>query len=485
MLRNLSTEQLQNLMDSGSVTQEAAMSLVRLSANPNTKTTAKGNTLLHLFATNNANGCFDSTIKELIKTHKAVIDIENNDHLTPLQALLKNSFNTEAVMKLVRLGANPNTKNSEGESLLHLLIKNNKNGCNNIAIEELIDVHHANINIQNAAGFTPFQCFMNSGSVTRETAMTLVRLGADSNTKTDTKGNSLLHLLVTHNKNGLYDRAIKNLVTLYKADINIENNAGLTPLQNLLLQNFLENSFNPEALMKLVRLGAYPDTKNCEGESLLQLLVKNNVNGCNDAFIKELDELTTKHDIEKYHPLRNSYLHLLILLANDRKNESSTSFFKSFPIEIVSYIFSFLGSKKMGKTQQECFFLANTILSQPDKIKKMASTPGGINVFQRNNGDLPPTLTLFKSVKTLRLDFEKLKSHLKTTQTRKYPTLDQLRKKEFTTTSEKKLDEFRNTYAVSCLNEHASLYKKPENKQALLNSMKDTDLYTQSQLKSH
>ena len=107
--------------------------------------------------------------------------------------------------------------------------------------------------------------------------------------------------------------------------------------------------------------------------------------------------------------------------------------------------------------------------------------------LQNNNKTNTPTFTFFKSVQTLWHDFEKLKTNLKTNQKHKHPILDKIRGKELTNSSKKTLDQFADQYAVSYWSEHSSIYKKLANRQKLLNSIKDTELYKnpkiQSQLK--
>src|SRR3990167_502086 len=338
-----------------------------------------------------------------------------------LKFLMNGSFNVEAAMILVRLGADPNTKASNnGYSLLHFLstIENNANGKNNAAIEELVKTYHANIDSQDANGLTPLQHLMN-GSFNVEAAMILVRLGADPNTKASNNGYSLLHFLSTieNNANGKNNAAIEELVKTYHANIDSQDANGLTPLQHL-----MNASFNVKAAMTLVRLGADPNTKaSNNGYSLLHFLstIENNANGKNNAAIEELNELAIKLYKKKYYPSRNNFLNLLILLTNDRNNELSSSFFKNLPLEIVLHIVSFLDFNEMGKTQEECYFLACTILSQPQTIKEMAAAPGGINVSQQNNNETnQPTFKFFKHT------LEKPESDLKKNQKHKHSILE-------------------------------------------------------------
>jgi len=479
MLRNIDvikTNQLKTLME-GPFYQNAAMKLVHLGAHPDT-TDDKGNSLLHRLVANNANGRCDSTIEELVETYHAKIDIQNDAGLTPLQCLIGGRWYVEDAMKLVRLGASPNTTGDKGNSLLHRLAASNVNGQYDAAIKELVKTYHAKIDIQNDAGLTPLQCLI-GGRWYVEDAMKLVRLGASPNTTGD-KGNSLLHRLAASNVNGQYDAAIKELVKTYHAKIDIQNDAGLTPLQCL-----IGGRWYAKDAMKLVRLGADPDTKDSKGNSLLHRLIANNINGRYDAAIKELGKLSLIYFKEGHHLPRNNFLNLLILLAINRNNKESPSFFNYLPMELVLNIVSFMDFDSMGKTQQEGIHLAEKVFSEHENIKQMMATPGGINVFQKNdNKTNQPIFTFFKSAQTLCHDFAKLEKDLKATQSRKHHIWDKLKQKELSHTSQTKLNEFKNNYAIPYWGNHSSLYKDPANKRKLLDSIQDTKLYKDKEIKS-
>jgi len=268
---------------SGAFNVDDAMKLIRLGANANTKD-INGDSLLHILIRNNKNGEYDKTIDELIKTFNADIHAWDKYNNTPLKCLISGAFNVNDAMKLIRLGANPNTKDKNGDSLLHILVRNNTNDVYDKVIEELIKIFKVDIHAWDKDGYTPLKCLMNGkGLFTDIAVMKLIRLGADSNTK-DKNGDSLLHILVHNNKNGEYDKTIDELIKKFNADIHAWDKNAYTPLKCLMNND----SFNANAAMKLVRLGANPNTKDKNGDSLLHILIRNNKNGEYDKHIDEL-----------------------------------------------------------------------------------------------------------------------------------------------------------------------------------------------------
>ena len=69
----------------------------------------------------NEDGNYDSDIDELITTYHA----DTTDMLTPLQCMLNGHwwFTVPAAMRLVNKGANVDTTDTKGNTLLHLLAK--------------------------------------------------------------------------------------------------------------------------------------------------------------------------------------------------------------------------------------------------------------------------------------------------------------------------------------------------------------------------
>lgn len=307
--------------------------------------------------------------------------------------------------------------------------------------------------------------------------MQLIRAGADHDTR-DTVGDTLLHLLTQEDNNieGCNDKSIEELVTQHHVDIDTHNAQGFTPLQCI-----INIAFNTDSAMKLVRLGANPDTRDNQGVSLLTILSdeENNVDGVNNEAIAELGQLVIRHH-QRQHEARNLFLGLLFVLVREKTNQyepHECSRFKSLPLEIICHIISFLDFKSMGKTPIEGIQLTQVAYSQHKKINKMTSTPGGINVFQRDG-----TFTFFKSVRTLCLDYEKLQTELIAEQTLSYK--DKVLEKKFATPSEIILTRFTNTFAIPYWRQHSALFKEKNNKQKLFDTIKDSELYNKPHIQS-
>jgi len=77
-----------------------------------------------------------------------------------LRSILNGKFSIEKSIQKVREGADPNTKDDMGNSLLHRVVRNMWGGRNHDIIEELVNIHKADINIQDANDLTPLQCLM-------------------------------------------------------------------------------------------------------------------------------------------------------------------------------------------------------------------------------------------------------------------------------------------------------------------------------------
>lgn len=272
------TAQLKSLLNGKAFKPHAAMELVDLGADPGVWDD-QGQTLLHLLSCGNKNAHYNKFMEKLVKQHGVPIDIKNRDGLTPLQYVMDCGFNIAQLEAVLRLGPNVNLLNSRGGSLLHILSKcnrkynestNEKSNYDRI-ITDLVKKYGANVDIQNQEGFTPLQA-RKGKKFCPDTAMLLVRLGANPN-QLDSEGNSLLHRLVKDNKDTdfgyKYDPLIKELVNKRKADIDIENQGGLTPYQFL-----ISGPFQFPQVKLLFDLGANPNELNSKKKSLREMVMK-------------------------------------------------------------------------------------------------------------------------------------------------------------------------------------------------------------------
>lgn len=385
----------------------------------------------------------------------------------------------EAAMQLVRRGADPRTKNEAGFELIHGLVTGNFSNRNDAAIKELVEQYNVSIHTLNPNGFTPLQELMEPQSLfLPEDAITLLRLGANSNTK-DSRGFPLIHRLL---RTLPTDDTFKEFLDYFKGDVNALDPNGLTPLQRLMKNR---RKYSYEIAMRLICLGANPYTEDECGFTVKQKLLTIDKNDFQDkdVYIEDLNKFEAEYTQKIYRPARNEFFNFLILLSH-----SPNSRFENFPIDVMLIIVAYLdlGSKKMGKTAEERVALAKTVLPLTRKeIKDMINRPGGMSVFQQFNEETKkPVFTFFKSVHTFCHDYDKLKCHLEKTQERKNPFWDYCVGKELTNTSITALGKFKADHALSCWYEHSSLYKKAENKQKLLDSIQNIEPYNSSEIKS-
>jgi len=286
-----------------------AIFLVQLGANAHVQDN-QGNTLLHILVKKMPKDreFYLNQIKQLVKilgAHniKMNIDIKNESGNTPLQTLISTQdFLIDDAMYLVELGADPTVQNSEGYTLLHILVgrMNGSSGIIYIQIKNLVKEYQSNIdiNIKNRDGNTPLQKLISTKDFSIDDAMYLVELGADP-TVQNSGGNTLLHVLVDRMDGVLYIHTwIKKLVEKLKennSSINIINKANQTPLQKLMNRvDFSASHFLISQAMFLVDLGADARVQDYKGNTLLHILV-DRMNGSIHTWIEKLVTKLKEH----------------------------------------------------------------------------------------------------------------------------------------------------------------------------------------------
>lgn len=177
------TEKAKSLLN-GTFDADALLDLIHQGADSNVKDSS-GNSVLHCFILHKVDR---ELIRKLVIQYKANVEIKNKKGHTSLQVLMDNPCNIGEAMTLVRLKANPDTKDSKGCPLLHRLIISH---ASHQIIREMVETFKADIEIKDQQGQTALQCLMNEPSCTVMDAVNLVRLGANPTTK-DKNGNSLL-----------------------------------------------------------------------------------------------------------------------------------------------------------------------------------------------------------------------------------------------------------------------------------------------------
>ncbi|WP_115709471.1 ankyrin repeat domain-containing protein [Legionella sainthelensi] len=151
-------------------------------------------------------------------------DVELRDYLS------QSEFNLAGVTALIRAGANPNTLNINGDTLLHLIIY-----CKAYALIPAVLGLGLDIHKPNKMGLSPLQCLLNNHPIDFEAAAVLIQAGAQVDTE-DNYGNNLLQHAVISNSLSHISLAIKLGVNAKKV-----NHSGQSPLYNLLHQQSIDS----------------------------------------------------------------------------------------------------------------------------------------------------------------------------------------------------------------------------------------------------
>ena len=125
---------------------------------------SNGDTIVHVLAKNlnenYSNTIIKNQLHSLIQNYRADINVRNKDNLTPLQCVLNiSNFQVKAAMFLVmNLHADPTVTNKNGDTLLHIIVKNK--GCilcfddQKSFISNLMNLKNNNIHILDGNGKT-------------------------------------------------------------------------------------------------------------------------------------------------------------------------------------------------------------------------------------------------------------------------------------------------------------------------------------------
>lgn len=140
------------------------------------------------------------------------------------QSLSLISFNE--VANLIKAGADPDMRNKDGDTFLHMIIKSKF-----FHLIPKVLALRINVNTVDARGYSALRCLFDSEPFNFDTAFSLIDIGADEQA-TDYKGNNILHYAA---KNG----DLNNLYWALKLRVNPnhKNMEGKTPLMYLFEYN--------------------------------------------------------------------------------------------------------------------------------------------------------------------------------------------------------------------------------------------------------
>ena len=228
---------------------------------------ASGKTPLHLACTRAYDGRERGDVAQLLLERGASVNERDNDHATPLVVAVHQG-NFEPTRILLEHGAEPNVKNNNGKTLLHLLLTNNPKRrwpsqfkLDMLRLTCLLLEHGANVNEQDNDHTTPLHLAMKQGWY--EVAQILLEHGAEPNVANkDCK--TPLHLVFESIPQD-YDRDdidtfFANMVRLLLergADLNARDKDYTTPLHLAMeyklykmVQILLENTAEPNVVNK-------------------------------------------------------------------------------------------------------------------------------------------------------------------------------------------------------------------------------------------
>lgn len=182
--------QLRQLLNKSIYTSET-FALLDLGANPNILNDC-GYSLLHLLIFNHRM----TEAFQLVEKYNADINIKDKFGLTPLYYMLNDGFSVDSLIAMIRLGANPNVRNSSGSAPIHQFIRLKFSYA-----LELLKMHPESIHYKSNEG-TPIQLMMNLRNTQRFSAdnyIIMVRNGADPDS-VDRNNSSLLSIILEMNK---------------------------------------------------------------------------------------------------------------------------------------------------------------------------------------------------------------------------------------------------------------------------------------------
>ncbi|ASJ22529.1 hypothetical protein BHAMNSH16_13110 [Brachyspira hampsonii] len=202
------------------------------------------NTMLHYAV---GNGSIEAA-SELIKLG-ANIDNTNANFKTSLHYVIENNSNKllESVNLLLSKNANPNIKDKNGNTALHLAVMNaNKSKSKYIEVINTLIKYNADINILNDKN----QLALNIAVINNDTEISNILINAESELNNIYNGYAPIHIAVKNNNISIVDNLLLN-----GADAEIKDSRGYTPLATAVENN------NLEMCRKLIRNNAAADSK--------------------------------------------------------------------------------------------------------------------------------------------------------------------------------------------------------------------------------
>ena len=205
------------------------------------------NTMLHYAV---GHGSVEAA-SELIKLG-ADIDNTNANFKTSLHYVIENNSNKllESINLLLSKNANPNIKDKDGNTPLHLAVMNAHKSRNDyIEVINTLIKYNADVNIQNNKN----QLALNIAVSNNDTEISNILINAKSQLNNMDNGYAPIHIAVKNNNMSIADNLLLN-----GADVDIKDKRGYSPLAIAVENN------NLEMCRKLIRNNAAVDSKSIE-----------------------------------------------------------------------------------------------------------------------------------------------------------------------------------------------------------------------------
>lgn len=230
--------------------------------------TISGETLLHLAA----RGGNAEIAQILLDTKTLDLNARNESGDTPVLLAASGYFAREVLEVFLKAGANPNQKDKNNATPLHIAADSR-----NDETVALLIKYKADINARANGGNTPL---INAVEEVKSVAA-LVEAGADVNAKNN-GGTTALHRACAE----IEPESVRYLVT-HKAAVNAKNNEGETPLEIALDNNFGDASKITEIIEFLIENNAPTDWQGEDGATILHQAAANNNASLIELLIKK------------------------------------------------------------------------------------------------------------------------------------------------------------------------------------------------------
>ena len=226
-----------HIASSNNVSYHIFLKLLENGANSNFQD-EDGNSTLHIFVYSLKNKEVDNNFFQLLLDKKADCNLYNKIGKTPFHLLIfsKTDFFPNLTLFLSH-GANINSQDIDGYTLLHYASKNSHHKLLNFLIENKSDV-----NLKNKEEETPFLLFVKQSTQKLKIYNLFLKQKINFKDK-DKEGNTFLHIVCSKTKPYNFIKMVLDTNQNIIFDFSSKNNEGITPIYNLLVNNV--KSYSP------------------------------------------------------------------------------------------------------------------------------------------------------------------------------------------------------------------------------------------------